>query len=133
MIDRKHAPPVVRQCEILSLSRSLVYYRRRPVSPEDLVLMRRIDELHLELPFAGARMLRDLLRGLSIIRPQVWAMDITYIPMQRGFVYLAAVIGQGCWRDNFGRRGGVLWCLPEGTRRWSRTARVSPTTIWRWR
>jgi len=117
MIDRNSALPVVRQCEILSLSRSSVYYRRRPVPPEDLALMRRIDELHLELPFAGARMLRDLLRlegyrasrqriarlmrGLPIIRPNpVWAMDITYIPMERGFVYLAAVIGQGCWRDN---------------------------------
>ena len=62
MIDRNDALPMVRQCEILALSRSSVYYRRRPVSPEDLALMRRIDELRLELPFAGARMLRDLLR-----------------------------------------------------------------------
>lgn len=137
MINRKHALPVVRQCEILALSRSSVYYRRQPVSTEDLALMRRIDELHLELPFAGARMLRDLLRlegyrvgrqriarlmrlmgiealyrkpntsrrhpahpvfpyllrGLSITRPNhAWAMDISYIPMKRGFVYLAAVI-----------------------------------------
>ena len=137
MIYREHVLPVVRQCEILALSRSSVYSRRQPVSPEDLAVMRRIDELHLELPFAGARMLRDLLRlegyragrqriarlmrlmgiealyrkpnasrrhpahpvfpyllrGLSIIRPnQVWAMDITYIPMARGFVYLAVVL-----------------------------------------
>ncbi len=146
MIDRNDALPVVRQCEILSLSRSSVYSRRQPVSPEDLALMRRIDELHLELPFAGARMLRDLLRlegfrvgcrqriaqltrligiealyrkpntscrhpahpvfpyllrGASITRPNpVWAMDITDIPMERGFAHMTAVIGQGCWRDN---------------------------------
>src|SRR5471030_2318979 len=121
----------------IKLSRSSVYYRPRPVSPADLAIMRRIDELHLEFPFAGSRMLRDflraegveigrhrvitmmrrmgiealyrrpntskpapghkihpyLLRGLAVERPnQVWAMDITYIPMARGFVYLAAVL-----------------------------------------
>jgi putative transposase len=137
MIDREHGLPVVRQCRVLALSRASVYYRGKPTPPTDLALMRRIDELHLELPFAGARMLRDLLRlagvvagrqriarlmrlmgvealyrkpntsrrhpahavfpyrlrNLAITRPnQVWAMDITYIPMQRGFVYLAAVI-----------------------------------------
>ena len=137
MIDRTHALPVARQAEVLKLSRSSVYYRPRPVSPADLAVMRRIDELHLDYPFAGSRMLRDLLagegveigrqrvvtmmrrmgieaiyrrpntskatpgnkiypyllRGLVIDRPnQVWAMDITYIPMARGFVYLAAVI-----------------------------------------
>jgi len=119
------------------LSGGSVYYQPRPASDADLALMRRIDELHLEYPFAGARMLRGLLRqeghevgrlhvstlmkkmGIEAIyrRPntskpapghkiypyllrklavtrsnQVWAMDITYIPMARGFVYLAAVI-----------------------------------------
>jgi len=137
MIDRKHKLSVTRQWRILNLSRSSVYYRARPVSLADLALMRRIDELHLEYPFAGARMLRDLLRregqkvgrrhvstlmrrmqihalyckpttskrhpahavypyllkGLRIERPnQVWAADITYIPMKRGFVYLFAVM-----------------------------------------
>ena len=137
MIDRTHALPVSRQAEAVGISRGSVYYLPRPVSPEDLALMRRIDELHLELPFAGSRMLRDLLnaegiavgrkhvttlmrrmgiealyrkpntsrrhpghtiylyllRSLKIDRPnQVWAMDITYIPMARGFVYLSAVI-----------------------------------------
>ena len=137
MIDRTDPLPVTRQAVALGLSRSTVYYQPRPVSESDLALMRRIDELHLEYPFAGARMLRDfltregvrigrkhvstlmrrmgietlyrkpntskrhpahavhpyLLRGLSIDRPnQVWAMDITYIPMARGFVYLAAVV-----------------------------------------
>jgi len=62
MIDCNDALPVVRQCEILLLSRSSVYYRRQPVSPDDLALMRRIGELRLELPVAGTRMLRDLLR-----------------------------------------------------------------------
>jgi len=137
MIDRSHALPLSRQAVAVGISRGSFYYQPRPVSQADLVLMRRIDELHLELPFAGSRMLRDLLndqgivvgrkhvstlmrrmgvealyrkpntsrrhpkhkvypyllRGLKIDRPnQVWAMDITYIPMARGFVYLAAVI-----------------------------------------
>lgn len=137
MINREHRLPVTRQAELLGLSRASVYYQPVPVSAADLALMRRIDELHLELPFAGSRMLRDLLglegqvigrrhvatlmrrmgieaiyrrantsrrhpahpvfpyllRGLSIDRPnQVWAADITYIPMARGFVYLVAVL-----------------------------------------
>ena len=137
MIDRSHDLPLSRQARTLNLSRSSLYYRPRPVSAEDLAIMRRIDELHLEHPFAGSRMLRDLLRGegvqigrarvtgmmrrmgikaiyrrpntsrpepghriypyllrgLPVERPnQVWATDITYIPMARGFVYLAAVI-----------------------------------------
>jgi len=137
MIDRNHELPVVRQCEVLALARSSVYYTEKPTSPDDLALMRRIDELHLEHPFAGSRMLRDLLRNeghricrkrvrrlmklmgiealyrkpntsrrhdahpiypyllreLSIDRPnQVWATDITYIPMRQGFVYLVAIV-----------------------------------------
>jgi putative transposase len=140
MIDRSAKLPVVRQCELLDLSRSSVYYVPSPVSESDLALKRRIDELHLEHPFAGARMLRDilcreglpvgrrhvstlmrkmgiealyrrpntsrphpqnpvfpyLLRDLTIDRPNhVWAMDITYIPMRKGFVYLAAVLDWG--------------------------------------
>jgi putative transposase len=137
MIDRNHDLPVTRQAELVGLPRSTVYYLPKPVSAADLALMRRIDELHLEHPYAGARMLRDmlkregvkvgrkhvrtlmwrmgiealyrkpntskrhpghqiypyLLRGLTITRPdQVWAMDITYVPMAKGFVYLAAVV-----------------------------------------
>ena len=137
MIDRSHELPITRQAEILDISRGSVYYLPKPVSQADLTLMRRIDELHLELPFAGARMLRDLLRQegfkagrkhvatlmrkmgiealyrrpntsrkhpenpvypyllrhLAVTQPnQVWAMDITYIPMRKGFVYLAAVV-----------------------------------------
>ena len=137
MIDKTLDLPVSRQAELLELSRSSVYYLPQPTPEDDLRLMRRIDELHLEHPFAGARMLRDmlrlegievgrkhvgtlmkkmsiealyrkantsrrnqahriypyLLRTLTIDRPnQVWAMDTTYIPMQRGFVYLSAVL-----------------------------------------
>ncbi len=137
MINRTHALPVMRQCQLLALSRSTAYYQPTPVSAANLALMRRIDELHLGHPFAGARMLRDLLRRegysigrrhvstlmtrmgieavyrkphtsqrhpahkvypyllrqLEITRPNhVWAADITYIPMQRGFVYLFAVL-----------------------------------------
>jgi len=143
MIDRNHDLPLVRQAELLRLSRSKLYYEPRPVPAAELAIMRRIDELHLDYPFAGSRMLRDLLRGegiaigrervgammrrmglealyrrpntskpadghkvypyllrgLPVERPnQVWAMDITYIPMARGFVYLAAVV------DWFSRR-----------------------------
>jgi putative transposase len=63
MIDRSHDLPVVRQAELLGISRGTVYYHPEPISDADLKLMRRLDELHLELPFAGSRMLRDLLRG----------------------------------------------------------------------
>ena len=137
MIDRDHELSVSRQARALGINRGSVYYLPRPVSDADLKLMRRIDELHLEYPFAGSRMLRGLLRqeghdvgrlhvstlmktmaieaiyrrpntskpapghkvypyllrNLAVVRPnQVWAMDITYIPMARGFVYLAAVV-----------------------------------------
>jgi len=137
MIDRTHELPLARQAKVLNISRGSVYYQPRPVSSETLAIMRRIDELHLNYPFAGSRMLRDilnregveigrqrvaslmkrmgiealyrrpntskpapghkiypyLLRGLKVDRPnQVWATDITYIPMARGFVYLAAVV-----------------------------------------
>jgi len=143
MIDRSHELSVKRQARLLQLSRSGIYYRPRSVSPGDLAIMRRIDELHLDYPFAGSRMLRDLLNGegiaigrdhvttlmrrmgieaiyrrpntskperghkiypyllrnLAVDHPnQVWAMDITYIPMARGFAYLAAVV------DWFSRR-----------------------------
>lgn len=62
MIDRTHDLPIVRQCELLQVARSTAYYTPAPTSPSDLALMRRIDELHLEYPFAGSRMLRDMLR-----------------------------------------------------------------------
>ena len=73
MITRTHALPVVRQCQILAVSRSTADYQPTPVSATDLALMRRIDELHLDHPFAGARMLRDLLRrtGYTIGRKRV--------------------------------------------------------------
>jgi putative transposase len=73
MIDRKHRLPVVQQCRILELSRSSVYYRPQPVSAADLALMRRIDELHLQYPFADSRMLRDILQlsGVAIGRKHV--------------------------------------------------------------
>jgi putative transposase len=73
MIGRDHDLPVMRQAQMLNISRSSVYYLPRPVSPSDLALMRRIDELHLDYPFAGARMLRELLlrEGLSVGRPRV--------------------------------------------------------------
>ena len=61
MFDRGHDLPVRRQAALVNISRGSAYYTARPVSDDDLKRMRRIDGLHLELPFAGARMLRDLL------------------------------------------------------------------------
>ena len=137
MIRSDHELPIKRQAELLRISRSSVYYQSRPVSDVDLAVMRQIDELHLNYPFAGSRILRDmlkakgvkigrkhvstlmkrmgieaiyrrpntskrqpghqihpyLLRDLKIDRAnQVWATDITYIPMKRGFVYLCVVL-----------------------------------------
>jgi len=137
MIDPAHGLPLKRQAEALNLSRSSLYYKAKPMSPEDFQIMREIDRLHLDYPFAGARMLRDmlrakgsrvgrrhvatlmrlmgiealyrkkstsrrnpehlvypyLLRDLTIERPNhVWATDITYIPMEQGFLYLIAVL-----------------------------------------
>ena len=137
MIDRTHVLSLTQQAEALGISRGSVYYLAQPVSDTDLAVMRRIDELHLNYPFAGSRMLQGflvregfeigrlhvrtlmkrmgieaiyrrpytskpapdhriysyLLRNLIVDRPnQVWAMDITYIPMARGFIYLTAVI-----------------------------------------
>ncbi len=62
MIDRTHELPLVRQCQILELARSTAYYQPAPVPPEELALMRRIDELHLKHPFAWARMLSRMLK-----------------------------------------------------------------------
>jgi putative transposase len=137
MIDRNHELPITRQAELMGVSRGTVYYLPKATSAAELALMRRIDALHLEHPFMGARMLRRqlqrdgvqvgrrhiatlmrrmgiealapqpgtskrtpghkiypyLLRTLNITRSnQVWALDTTYIPMARGFVYLTAVV-----------------------------------------
>ena len=137
MIKPDHQLSIKRQAELLNIARGSAYYVPREASEADQRLMRRIDELHLEHPFAGSRMLRDmlqregfevgrrhvgtlmtrmgiqalyrkpntskkhpghvvypyLLRGKKIERAnEVWAMDITYIPMAKGWVYLAAVV-----------------------------------------
>ena len=67
MIDRAHDLPVARQAKALNISRGAVYYKPRPVSIEDLQIMRRIDELHLDHPFMGARMLRDMLTREGVL------------------------------------------------------------------
>lgn len=136
---RDHDSPlsITRQAQLIGISRSSVYYQPQPPSARDLKLMKRIDQLHMDHPFAGARMLRDclrlegnkigrkhtatlmgrmgieaiyrhrntskphpahrvfpyLLRELVIDRPnQVWATDITYLPMAQGFMYLTAIL-----------------------------------------
>ncbi len=72
MIDREHPLSVVRQARLLEISRGAVYYQHRPTSEADLALMRRIDELHVEHPFMGARMLRLQLQrmGIQALCPQ---------------------------------------------------------------
>lgn len=137
MINKDNDLPITRQCELLSLNRSTVYYRLQDVSEMDLKLMRRIDEMHLNRSFYGSRRIRDWLQdegyeinrkrvqrlmrqmGIRALYPkprtskpgkghkiypyllrdrvidrlnQVWATDISYIPMAKGFVYLVAVI-----------------------------------------
>jgi putative transposase len=73
MIDPAHDLPVQQQAKVLGISRSTVYYEPRPIPAEDLWLMQRIDELHLNYPFAGSRMLRDLLgqQGLAVGRRHI--------------------------------------------------------------
>ena len=57
MIDREHDLPITQQAEVLRISRGIVYYLPRPVPDADVAIMRRLDRLHLEFPFAGSRML----------------------------------------------------------------------------
>ena len=73
MIDRSHALSLARQAEELGISRGSFYYRPQPASAADLAMMRRMDELHLEFPFAGSRLLRDLLvaEGFTVGRLHV--------------------------------------------------------------
>ena len=68
MIDREHDLPLTKQAEAVGIARSTIYYLPRPVSATDLALMKRIDELHTELPFAGSRMLRRLLAAVTAER-----------------------------------------------------------------
>ena len=75
MIDRSHELSVSRQAKVLNISRGSVYYEPRPVSAADLAIMRRIDELHLDYPFAGSRMLRDMLGRRRACRPPAYCDD----------------------------------------------------------
>ncbi len=137
LVEPNTSPSMRRQCELLAVNRSSLYYEPAGPDEEELALMRRIDELHLQHPFFGSRMLMRalkgegtainrkrvqrlmklmglestapkpntskpapehpvypyLLRGMTISRTnQVWATDITYIPMAHGFAYLVAII-----------------------------------------
>jgi putative transposase len=104
MIDREHDLSIARQAEVLKISRGSVYYLPRPVPDADLAIMRRmgIEALYRRprttRPEPGHKIYPYLLRGMAIIRPnQVWAMDLTHIPMARRFVYLAAAgLHAGC-------------------------------------
>jgi len=82
---------VTRQCELVGLARSSWYYEPAGESPENLALMRQIDELYIKRPFFGTRKVCEQF-AVNRKRAQVWASDITYIPLQHGFLYLAAVM-----------------------------------------
>ena len=136
LVDRQHGSlSIVRQCALMGVCRSSLYYRPKDTSQQDLSLMRELDRQYLETPFYGSRRMRAslerqgmpvsrkrvqrlmrlmglraiyrqprtsqpaperrvypyLLRNLTITRAnQVWAADITYLPMARGFLYLVA-------------------------------------------
>jgi putative transposase len=138
MLDSKHPGlSLTRQCNLLDINRSSVYYKPRPIRPQDLEMMKLIDEQYMKTPVYGSRSMRDhlnkqgykvnrkrvqrlmrlmgleviypkpktskphpghriypyLLKGLDINRPDmVWATDITYIPIRRGFMYLVAIM-----------------------------------------
>ena len=80
MIDPTHKLPIARQAKALNISRGSVYYLPRPVPPADLALMRRMDELHLEFPFAGSRMLRGLrLRTVAPIMKRMRAVITAFV------------------------------------------------------
>jgi putative transposase len=137
MVKENHPLPRTRRCELLAVPRSSSYYQPKPVSDDDLALMKRIDRIHMAQPFRGSRRIVDaladqgqlenrkrvrrlmqlmgiqaihpgpktsqphpqhkiypyLLRNLSIDRAdQVWASDITYLPMENGFIYLTVIM-----------------------------------------
>lgn len=114
MIDREGELTVKRQAELLELSRSSVYYTPRPVSQRDLVLMRRLDELHLEAPFYGARKLAAQLRregheiGRRHVRTLMWRMGMealyrrprTSIPAREATIYPYLLSGVAIERPN---------------------------------
>jgi putative transposase len=137
MIDKSFKITITRQAELLNITRTTLYYMPKLMNDNDLQILRVMDELHLQYPFMGSRMLQDqlnrkgieigrlhtktlmnianthaisrqkstsekhpshkiypyLLRNVPVTRPnQVWATDITYIPMKKGFVYLVAIL-----------------------------------------
>ena len=137
MISKKHGLPITRQCKMLKLARSSLYYKPVSIRERDLSLMSLIDEIHMRYPFYGSRRICDelldngfrvsrgkvrnfmkrtgiealyrkprlskphpthkiypyLLRGKTIDKAnQVWATDITYIPLAKGYVYLVAIM-----------------------------------------
>ena len=161
LVDRQHRSlSIVRQCALLGVSRSGLYYRAKGTPPEDLSLMRELDRQYLETPFYGSRRMRAsldrqglpvsrkrvqrlmrimglraicrqprtsqpaperrvypyLLRDLTITRPnQVWATDITYLPMARGFLYLVAIMD---WHSRY----VMVWRLSNTPRSESRAS-----------
>ncbi|MEE8419344.1 MAG: IS3 family transposase [Dehalococcoidales bacterium] len=138
VIERRHPSlSITRQCTLLDINRSGLYYQSKGISGDDITLMKLIDRQYMARPFYGARKIGAclkwqghtvnrkrvsrlmrlmglkaiyrrprtskpgtghkiypyLLGGMKITRPnQVWAADITYIPMARGFLYLVAII-----------------------------------------
>ncbi len=77
MMDRQHNLSLTRQSSLLGIGRGSYYYQPRPISKTDLALMRRMDELHMDFPFAGSRMLKGLLRQEGLEPPLVFRRLIT--------------------------------------------------------
>ena len=154
LVDRRHRHlSMVRQCQLLGVSRSSLYYRAKGTSQQDLSLMRELDRQYLETPFYGSRRMKAsldrqgmtvnrkrlmrimglraiyrqprtsqpaperriypyLLRDLTITRAnQVWAADITYLPMARGFLYLVAIMD---WHSRYVVAWGLSNTLETG-------------------
>ena len=157
LVDRQHRSlSIARQCQLMGVSRSSLYYRPKETSRQDLSLMRELDRQYLETPFYGSRRMKAslerqglsvsrkrvqrlmrimglraiyrqprtsqptperrvypyLLRDLTITRAdQVWAADITYLPMARGFLYLVAIMD---WHSRYVMAWGLSNTLETG-------------------
>jgi len=130
MIAQEDRLPLTRQCQLLGLNRSTVYYRHAPISDEDLTLMHRIDEMHLKRPFYGSRRIRDWLQdeGHAVNRKRVQRlmrlMGITALyPKPRTSKHIQSRVRQGDYthiginsakRIVFSRNGGLCKCIEEG-------------------
>ena len=134
MIDRDHELSITRQARLLNISRGTVYYLPQPVSPADLALMRKIDELHLEHPFMGARMLRDQVAGKVSVQDAptsgtlMYRMGMEALAPQPGTSKAAPghTIYPYLLRQLAIARANQVWALDTTTSRWRGASSTSP-------